>query len=116
MADIPSFDPKLIQNALDAVARTHDERTSDTGRLSFTNSEITISGGCVSATIKNGKICVNLPLGLGQHCVSLPVHFPDGTAARACIKICTKFKIPTGCRLTVSIAGEEVYSETFGKC
>jgi len=116
MADTPSFDSKRIQNALDAAAKTHNERETNSSALSFATSDISISGGCISVTIKEGKVCVQLPLGLGNHCVSLPVQFPDGTVANACIHICTKFGIPTGARLTVSVAGEQVYSESFGKC
>ena len=118
MATYHEFDQKAIASALDAARGFHDHQALlksnqvnpvDDGHLS-------ISGGCISVTVENGKVCLNLPLGIGSICVPIPAIFPDGTAAQACISICTTWGIPTGVRLTVSIAGQTIINKTFLKC
>lgn len=66
--------------------------------------------------VDGGKICLELPLGLGRFCFPIPPVFPNGTAAQACLSICTTWGIPTGVRVTVSIAGNVILEKTFGKC
>jgi hypothetical protein len=41
------------------------------------------------------QTCLNLPLGIGKVCLPVPSSVPNGTAAEACIGICTTWKIPT---------------------
>ena len=69
----------------------------------------------VSPTIKNGKACINLPLGIGQVCLPIPISY-DGKVASVCLSICTTWGIPSGVRVTVSVAGVTIVSKTFGKC
>jgi hypothetical protein len=113
------FDPKHIQSALDA-ASLHAKSLN----LSPLNATTDVSsggamvfaGGCITVTVKNHQICLNLPLGFGTYCLPIPSIFPDGTAAEACIDICTTWGIPTGIKASISIAGHVVVSKTFGRC
>lgn len=119
MATHYTFDDDKIGAALEAARQVHSadvlaERArsldpADDGHLS-------ISGGCIAVTVEDGKICLELPLGIGKYCLPIPSVFPDGTAAQACIHICTTWGIPTGVRVTVSIAGHVVIEKTFLKC
>ena len=72
------------------------------------------SGTCISATISNGKACINTPI--GSKCVSVPSSVPNGTVAKVCADICKKWGIPCGAEVTVSVAGQQVASEGFGCC
>jgi hypothetical protein len=42
---------------------------------------------CVSVTVKDQKVCLELPLDLGEKCVEVPDWVPNGEAARACISV-----------------------------
>ncbi len=111
------FDDKKIQDALDAAKNHFSEVDAATVDLSKTHvSDIEIAGGCISVTVENNKVCINLPLGFGKHCLPIPVSIPDGTAGEACIHICTTWGIPTGLKVTVKVGGVTVVSQTFGKC
>lgn len=70
---------------------------------------------CVSVTISNGQVCLNVPV-VGSVCIPIPVPFPDGTAADACIDLCKRFGIPCGAKVTVSVLGRVVASKGFGCC
>ena len=112
----PSFSKDAINQALDAAQRfrrdrmptaTHDEMQLDDGTLK-------LSAQCISVSVQNGQVCLNLPLGIGSVCLPIPSGFPNGTAAQACLDICTKWGIPCGVEVTVSIAGIVVVSKGFG--
>jgi hypothetical protein len=113
------FDPQAIQHALDA-AKAHNEHLGFTGanaNMSLAaGGEFSISAQCISVTTADHKICLNLPLHIGRVCLPLPVSVPNGTAAQACLSICTTFGIPTGVKVTVSVAGHIVITKSFGKC
>jgi hypothetical protein len=119
MASYPEFDSKQIEAALEAARNFHDIETLHAKRKALDPADdghLSISGGCLSVTVQNGRVCVNLPLGIGSVCVPIPSSFPSGTAAQACIHVCTTWGIPTGVRLTVSIAGIVIVNKTFLKC
>lgn len=118
MATYHEFDQKAIASALQAASEFHDrEKLAKSNELNaFDDGHLSLAAGCISVTVDGGKICLNLPLGIGKICVPIPPIFPDGTAAQACIHICTTWGIPTGVRLTVSIAGQQIVNKTFGKC
>ena len=115
-----SFDPSKINAALDAVRKRHEGQPL----LSEINAESPLPGEghfsvvteCISVTVEDGKVCLNLPFHFGRHCLPIPSFIPDGTVGKACLTICTKFHIPTGIKVTVEIAGKTVVSETFGYC
>ena len=66
--------------------------------------------------IVDGKICFDLPLGIGKKCIRLPIRFPDSTVAKACLRICSRWGIPTGVEVSVSIKGETIVRKVFGLC
>ena len=113
------FDSKAIDSALEAAkghsatlqssAINHQTDISSGGKL-------TVSASCISATVENGKVCLNLPFGFGSVCLPIPSIFPSGTAGQACLDICTTWGIPTGIKVTVSIAGKTIVQQTFGYC
>ena len=78
--------------------------------------QFTAHAECITATVENGQICIDLPLGLGHKCISIPTKFGDGTKAQACLDICTKFGVPTGVKVYVTIDGITVAQKTFGVC
>ncbi|NMG40617.1 hypothetical protein GRZ55_15330 [Chelativorans sp. ZYF759] len=118
MATYHEFDQKAVASALEAARGHYDQaallKSNEVNPVD--DGHLSISGGCISVTVEGGKVCVNLPLGIGSICVPIPPIFPDGTAAQACISICTTWGIPTGVRLTVSIAGQTIINKTFLKC
>jgi hypothetical protein len=69
---------------------------------------------CVSVTVNDRKVCLELPLDLGEACVEVPDWVPDGEAARACISIKKKWGIPTGVKLCVYVVEQEVACADFG--
>lgn len=127
MADdtVHTFDEQAVQSAIETARASHQESAgasatessaaeaapnlTDTGAME-------IAAQCISVTVANRKICVNLPLGIGKVCLPVPPFVPNGQAAQACISVCTTFGIPTGVRLTVSVAGQVILRKTFGKC
>ena len=114
-----SFSEEAIANAIDAAKNTHAESNLDATHSDFDVSKgscMLVAAECVSVTVENNKICLNLPLGLGKHCFSIPVSIPNGTAGKACLSICTTWGIPTGVKVTIELAGITVVSQSFGKC
>ena len=114
-----SFSDESVQHAVNSARDTHSG-----GNLEATSAGFDVTRGgeysalaeCISVTVENHAICVNLPLGMGKHCISIPISVPDGTAAQACLTICTTWGIPTGVKVSVIVAGVTVVSQTFGKC
>ncbi len=119
MASLPSFDEEKVQNALEAASR-HNETVGATAADGSPNilggGEFAALAECISVTVKDNKICLDLPLGIGSVCIPIPISVPDGTAAQACLHICTTWGIPTGVKVTVSVAGVQIVSKSFGKC
>lgn len=118
---VHSFDDKAIEAALEAAKGHYDEQVSagalTTGTLAaYDDGHLALAAGCISVKVENGKICLNLPLGIGKFCFPIPSIIPNGTAAEACLNICTTWGIPTGVRVTISVAGKVILSKSFGKC
>lgn len=119
MSKYYSFSEEAIQNALEAARKTHEGSNLKASGSDFDVSkggELHVAAECVSVTVENNKVCVELPLGFGKHCITLPVSFPNGTVGQACLGICTTWGIPTGVKVSVVIAGVTVVSQVFGKC
>ncbi|MGB6229357.1 MAG: hypothetical protein WBF53_04425 [Litorimonas sp.] len=116
MADLPKFSDEKVQAAIQA-AHDHyaDHRVMSDIATAPTApaAELSLSGGCISVKVEDGKVCVELPLGIGKICIPIPVHF-DADVAQACIKIKSTWGIPTGLCLTISIAGTQVAEQCFG--
>ncbi|WP_417525495.1 hypothetical protein [Marinovum sp.] len=123
MADeVHSFDEEKIRNAMDAARAFHEENVApgvqnlDASTGLPDTGEMSLAADCIEVKVGNHKICLKLPLGIGTVCLPIPINVPNGTAAKACLKICTTFGIPTGIKVTVTVAGVEILSKTFGKC
>lgn len=69
---------------------------------------------CISVTVQNGEVCINLPLGLGRECIDLPDWVPDGEVASVCLSIRRRWGVPVGVSVCVYVAGQEVACVYFG--
>lgn len=109
--------------AKSAAAKGADAQAAEAQALGF---DVSKSGGmqegtmqimaqCISVTTANRKICISLPV-VGKQCLTVPVNIPNGTVGKACLSICTKFGIPTGVTVSVTIAGVTVIKKSFGLC
>lgn len=114
--DFPQFSADAVAQALEAA-----QRHSRTAKEGLTGSEISLDDGtlklgaqCISVTVKNGQVCLNLPLGIGSVCLPVPSWVPQGTACQACLDICTKWGVPCGVEVTVSLAGQTIVKKGFG--
>ena len=119
MATFHSFDDRAIAAAMEAAASMYDDQALAAKSREidpFDDGHISIAAGCISVTVENGKICLNLPLGIGKFCLPIPSIIPNGTAAEACVSLCYTWKIPTGVRVTISVAGKVIITKTFLKC
>jgi len=118
MPTIHEFDQASIDAAIQA-AKTHydsDKRAKAAQGSLVDDGHLCLAASCISVTVEDGKVCVNLPLGIGSVCLPIPSVIPNGTAAEACLSICTTWGVPTGVHVTVSALGHVVVSKTFGKC
>lgn len=119
MTTYHEFSQESVDQAL-AAAERHNELIglkSAAGAASFAGGGgYSVLAQCVSVTVEGNKVCLNLPLGIGKVCIPIPISFPNGTAAQACLSICTTWGIPTGVKVTVSILGQVVVQKSFGKC
>ena len=117
MANHPEFDANVIDQALEAAQR-HAQARRPQGQIThqtpLDDGSLKVAAQCISITVQNGQVCVNLPLGIGSVCLPVPSWIPNGTAAQACIDICTKWGIPCGVELTVSVAGQRIVQKNFG--
>ncbi len=119
MADLPSYSEEAVQSAIDSARSFYAEKPSNlkasTIKVGSDDGHVSTLAECISVTIKDGKACLNLPLGFGSVCIPVP-NIYNGKVASACLSICTTWGIPTGVRVTVAIAGVTIVSKTFGKC
>lgn len=124
MSHYESFEQDKIDAAL-ATAKLHyelDHPKSLAGSvdlaghdLSASSGELSISAGCITVSVENHQICLNLPI-VGKKCFPIPSWIPNGAKLQACLSICTTFGIPTGVKVTVSFNGHVIISKSFGKC
>ena len=119
MATFHEFDQDQIDASLRAAAEHYDHSTlrtqgleagaADDGHLRMLAAE------CLSVTVEDGKICLKIPIA-GKVCLPIPSFIPNGTAAEVCLHICTKFGVPTGVKVTISVAGKQILEKSFGIC
>ncbi|BDA86694.1 hypothetical protein Sa4125_42360 [Aureimonas sp. SA4125] len=114
----PSFSSESIEGALEAARRDHEgQDLKSLGMKGLPpSSELSVLAQCISVTVSNNKVCLNLPLGIGSVCLPIPISFPNGTVAQACLSICTTWGLPTGVKVSVIVAGITIVQQTFGKC
>lgn len=118
-SELPSFDDGIIEQSLEAAKRGSDtllqaSAAKSGGGTALADGALKVSAQCISVTVTNGQVCLNLPLGIGSVCLPVPSWIPNGTAAQACLDICTKWGIPCGVEVTVSVAGQQIISKGFG--
>lgn len=116
---VVKFNDESIKNVLESIKKAHKGLITDPTHPDFDILKggcNLVSATCVSVTVNDGKVCIELPLGLGTHCFSIPVSIPVGTVGEACLSICTTWGIPTGVKVTVVFAGVTVVNQSFGKC
>lgn len=119
MANFHEFDEKRINEALDAARKPHakaDVAAAKTSSNVTDTGELSLLAECIEVKVENNQICLKLPLGFGQVCIPIPVNIPNGTAAKACLHICTTLGIPHGVKVTISVAGITIVTKKFGKC
>lgn len=116
MAKIPEFSQSAVEGAIKSARAYYAEKYSaGSSVIDRDDGHLSTLAECVTLTINNGKACVNLPLGIGQVCLPIPISY-NGQVASVCLSICTTWGIPTGVRVTVSVAGVTIISKTFGSC
>lgn len=113
---VHTFDADKIEKALEAARRYSEtvRKKSDGKTILAEDGSLQVRAECISLTVDNGEVCLKLPLGLGQVCLPIPSWIPTGTAAQACIDICTKWGIPCGVEVTISVAGQQIVKKGIG--
>ncbi|MGY2734777.1 hypothetical protein [Sphingomonas sp. UYP23] len=111
-----SFDPKIIEQSLAAAAAHSNALRAGLApeAIELTDGALLVGAQCISVTVKDGQVCLNLPAGIGSKCFSVPSWVPNGTAVQACLDICTKWGIPCGVQVTLSAAGQLILKKGFG--
>jgi hypothetical protein len=113
-----SFDEKEVEEALSLAADYQAENnvSASAGTLALTadDGSLSIATQCISVTVRNRRVCLRLPLGIGNVCLPVPSFIPNGRVAQACLRICTRFGIPCGVQVTVSVAGQVIVRKGFG--
>jgi hypothetical protein len=110
----PGFSEERVQQAIETAQRHSAELQANKSgmQIGADDGSLKVAAECISVTVNNGQICLNLPI-VGSKCLPVPPWVPNGTAAQACIAICTKW-IPCGVELTVSVAGQVIIQKNFG--
>jgi hypothetical protein len=110
------FDDGAVNRALEAARQPYEGRDlRAVSEIDLTQPpQLRIRAQCISVVSEDHKVCLTLPFKLGRVCLPLPFDLPDGTAARACISICTFLGVPSGACVRVTVGGEEVVEQCFG--
>ena len=113
-----SFSENAVREATDAARRLHEDvlKSADSPIHPHVTGEFSALAECISVTVSDHRVCLNLPSPFGSICIPIPVNVPDGTAAEACLHICHFGPIPTGVRITISALGKTIVSKVVGKC
>jgi len=115
------FNADLVNETIE-TARTHYNEqmmaglAEENGLWGALEGELSLLAECISITVEDHKVCVVLPLKLGKKCLPIPKSIKNGEAGKACISICSTFGIPHGVKVTITILGVVVVSQTFGNC
>jgi hypothetical protein len=113
-----SFDEQAISQAIETGQRHAQmlQSRSDGHQIGADKGELKVSAQCISITVNNGEVCLNLPLGLPSVCIPVPSWVPNGATVQACLSICTVLGIPCGVEVTVSFNGNQLLQKGFGCC
>ncbi|MCB1310495.1 MAG: hypothetical protein KDK29_00770 [Sedimentitalea sp.] len=119
MTTYHEFPQEEIDQLVD-TARTHygemNLTAMDSAVAASHASPLKLGDVCISVTVENSKVCLSLPIINQKICFPIPISIPDGTAAKACLKICTTFGFPTGVCVSISALGTQVIHQCFGNC
>ena len=114
------FDKAEIDASLKAAASHYDHNSLQAagadGSVADNGHIVMAAAACLSVTVEDRKVCLSLPLNIGKVCLPIPLWIPNGTAAQACIDICTTFGIPTGVEVSVSALGRVIVRQSWGAC
>lgn len=114
------FDKAEIDATLKTAASHYDlnqlQAAGADGSLADSGHVVVAAAACISVTVEDRKICLKLPLGIGNICIPIPGWIPNGTAAQACIDICTTWGFPTGVEVSVSALGRVIARQSWGRC
>lgn len=119
MATYHSFDDAEVQAILAAAAEHHDHEAlmaAAPGEAILHASSMKLGDTCISVDVEDGKVCLNLPIVNKKVCLPIPKFIPNGTAAKACLKVCFTWAVPTGVCVTVTALGKTVAQQCFGVC
>lgn len=103
---------QCIQTA-QAHSQPHFSKAID-HTTAFSDGSLRLRAECISVTVHNSQVCLNLPFQIGEVCLPIPAWVPNGTVAQACLDVCTKWGIPCGAEVRVSVAGQIVVEKSFG--
>lgn len=116
MSNYPAFSDDAVNNAIDAVNQHYSSlRAQKPTSISSDDGHVLMLAECIKVSIKNGKACLSLPLGIGDVCIPVPLPY-EGEVGQACLHMCTTWGIPTGVKVTISVGGVQIVSKSFGKC
>lgn len=118
MATEHTFDEEKVEATIEAARAHYAHKLAKAPAIAepvTAEGPLSLLAECISVTVEDGKICLKVPVA-GSICIPIPVQFPNGTAAQACLHICSKFGIPTGVCVTVTILGSQVARQCFGLC
>lgn len=117
-----AFDEKTVNEAI-ASMQTHGETLglAEAGGQPLGNladsGEMFLAAQCISVTVKNHQVCLNLPKPISKSiCLPIPKFIPDGAKLEACIGICYIWKVPTGVKVTISFNGKIIVQKSWGRC
>jgi len=120
MTTYHSFDETEVQALIDTAAKHHAQvlemvRSEGAEATLPEASVLRLGDVCITVEVADGRICLNLPIIKKKVCLPIP-GVPNGTAAKACLKVCTILGLPTGVCVTVTVLGKTVVQQCFGKC
>jgi hypothetical protein len=98
-----------VRQSLSAATTVSAAEITTLEEMTKSGGEMTAQAECIGVTIKNGQVCLKLPM-VGTVC--LPVGLPDGTAAQACISLICHWAISYP-RVSIRVGGIEVVAKSF---
>lgn len=120
MSNEAQFDESRLQELFSVVSDNHRTVSTTDTKQPFDGlaaGDASLTAECISLTVANRQLCFKLPAPISKSwCITVPSWIPDGTAAQACLSVCYKIGLPTGVKVTVTVAGSVIYQQTFGFC